>query len=169
MLNGPILPDFGIYHVWPERGIEAFHPEDRDKIDGWIPSDHVFERFEFDGKYYHVRYSDHVTLRIEPTLWLEVPDEGLRLGDQVEVLSNNMENEPMVARIVEMRFSQVQNAIQYTLEHNEMRIEKPYFSHQFVRLTQREHLRPRDQPAPKPKFLGQADLPAKGIDEAPGQ
>ena len=169
MLNGPILPDFGIYHVWPERGIEAFHPEDRDKIDGWIPSDRVFERFEFDGKYYHVRYSDHVTLRIVPTLWLEVPDEGLRLGDQVEVLSNNMENEPMVARIVEMRFSQVQNAIQYTLEHNEMRIEKPYFSHQFVRLTQREHLRPRDQPAPKPKFLGQADLPAKGIDEAPGQ
>jgi hypothetical protein len=164
MLNGPILPDFGIYHVWPERGVDAFHPEDRDKIDGWIPSDLVFERFEWDGKYYHVRYADRVTLRIEPILWLEIPDEGLRLGDQVEVLSNHMQNDPMVAQIVEMRFSQIQNAIEYTLENSEMRIEKQYLAHLLVRLTQRENLRPRDTPAPKPKFLGQGDLPAQGID-----
>ncbi|MFM8189116.1 MAG: DUF6960 family protein [Pirellula sp.] len=164
MLNGPILPDFGIYHVWPERGVEAFHPEDRNKIDGWIPSDLVFERFDWDGKYYHVRYADRVILRIEPILWLEIPDEGLRIGDQVEVLSNNMQNDPMVAQIVDMRFSQIQNAIEYTLEHSEMRIEKQYLVHQLVRLTQRENLRPRDVPAPQPKFLGQGDLPAQGID-----
>jgi hypothetical protein len=164
MLNGPVLPDFGIYHIWPEQGVDAFHPEDRHKIDGWIPSDHVFERFEYDGKYYHVRYGDRVTLRIEPTLWLEISDEGHRLGDQVEVLSNNMQSDPMVAQIVDMRFSQIQNAIEYTLEHSEMRIEKLYLAHQFVRLTQREHLRPRDVPAPQPKFLGQGDLPAQGID-----
>jgi hypothetical protein len=162
MLGGPILPDFGIYHIWPQEGIESFHPEDRDKIDGWVPSDHVVERFKYDGEYYHVRYGERVTFRIKPVLWLEIPDEGLRLGDQVEVLSNNMQNDPMIAQIIEMRYSQVHNAIEYTLESNEMPIEKGYLAHEFVRLTQREQLRPRDEPAPKPKFLGKPDLPGLG-------
>lgn len=162
MLNGPLLPDYGIYHVWPEQGVEAFHPEDRDKIDGWIPSNFVFERFEYDGEYYHVRYGDRVTLRIKPTLWLEIPDEGLRLGDQVEVLSNNMQNDPMIANIAEMRYSQVHNAIEYSLEESQMQVDKAYLAHEFVRLTQRERLLPRDVPAPIPKFLGQADF--NGLD-----
>lgn len=164
MLNGPLLPDFGIYHVWPEQGLEAFHPEDRDKIDGWIPSDHVFERFQYDGQYYHVRYGDRLTFRIKPVLWLEITDETHRLGDQVEVRSNNMQNEPMVANIVEMNFSQVHNAIEYTLEQGGMRIEKAYLAHEFARLNQRQQLRPRDVPAPMPKYLGQADLPGLGGD-----
>lgn len=158
MLNGPALPDYGIYHVWPEQGLDAFHPDDRDKIDGWIPSDYVFERFDYDGEYYHVRYGDRVTLRIKPTLWLEIPDEGLRLGDQVEVLSNNMQNDAMVANIAEMRFSQVHNAIEYKLEQSHMQIDKEYLAHEFVRLTQRERLRPPDTQAPIPKFLGRPDL-----------
>jgi len=153
MIDWPTLPDFGIYHIWPEQGVEAFHPEDREKIHGWIPSDHVFERFEFDGQYYHVRYSDRVTFRIKPTLWLEISDEGHRLGDQVEVLGNNMQNDPIVANIVEMRFSQVHKAIEYTLEQSDMRIDKAYLAHEFVRLTQREHLRERDVPAPMPKYI----------------
>ena len=158
MLGDPILPDFGIYHVWPQEGMESFHPEDRDKIDGWIPSDYVFERFEYDGEYYHVRYGDRLTFRIKPVLWLEIPDEGLRLGDQVEVLSNNMQNDPLIGQIVHMRYSNIHNAIEYTLEENDMPIEKGYLASEFVRLTQREHLRPSDVPAPKPKFLDRSDM-----------
>jgi hypothetical protein len=162
MIDWPTLPDFGIYHVWPEQGIEVLHPDDRDKVEGWIPSDFVFERYSYDGQYYHIRYGDRMSLRIRPTLWLEIPDEGHRIGDQVEVLSNNMQNEPMIANIVEMRFSQVHKAIEYTLEHGDMRIDKPYFANEFVRLTQRERLRPSDTPAPIPKFLGKPDLSESG-------
>ncbi|MFM8397730.1 MAG: hypothetical protein ACKOAH_07855, partial [Pirellula sp.] len=72
------------------------------------------------------------------------------------------QNEPMIAQIIDMRYSQVHNAIEYTLESNEMPIEKGYLAHEFVRLTQREQLRPRDEPAPKPKFLGKPDLPGLG-------
>ena len=111
MIGWPTLPDFGIYNVWPEEGVQAVHPEDRDRIHAWVPSDHVFERFEFDGEYYHVRYGDRVSFRIKPVLWLQVPDEGLRLGDQVEVLSNNMQNDPLVANIIEMRYSPIHHAI----------------------------------------------------------
>lgn len=144
MIDWPTLPDFGIYTIWPEQGLDAFHPEDRDKIDGWIPSDHVMERFAFDGEYYHVRYGDRLSFRVKPILWSQVRDEGHRLGDQVEVLGNNMQNEAVVAKILEMRFSQVHSAIEYVLEHNLMRVEKAYLAHEFVRLTQREHLRPPD-------------------------
>jgi hypothetical protein len=146
MIDWPTLPDFGFYSVWPEQGLDAFHPEDRDKIDGWIPGVHVMERFAFDGEYYHVRYGDRLSFRVKPILWSQVRDEGHRLGDQVEVLGNNMQNEAVVAKILEMRFSQVHSAIEYVLEHNLMRVEKAYLSHEFVRLTQREHLRPPDEP-----------------------
>ena len=87
MINWPPLPDYGVYSVWPQEGIEAFHPEDRSKVEGWVPSEHVFERTAFDGEYYHVRIPNVITLRVKPVLWLPVDFEGFRVGDQVEAVS----------------------------------------------------------------------------------
>lgn len=134
MIQWPKLPDYGIYSVWPQEGIEAFHPDDRDKVDGWVPSDHVFERTKFDGEFYHVRIGSIIELRIKPVLWLPVHFEGLRVGDQVEVLGNNLQNDAVIATIITMKYSSVRQVIEYSLEHQDMQIEKPFTASELVRL-----------------------------------
>ncbi len=134
MINWPQLPDYGVYSVWPQEGIEAFHPEDRSKVEDWVPSEHIFERTEFDGEYYHVRIPNVITLRVKPILWLPVSFEGLRVGDQVEVLANNLQNDPMIATIIAMRYSTVRKVIEYSIEHLGMQIEKSFVASELVRL-----------------------------------
>jgi hypothetical protein len=149
-IDWPQLPDMGVYLTWPELGIEAIHPDDRELAESLIPSDRVFRRVSFDGEYYRVEYHEK-SFRIRPTLWLQVSDEGLRIGNQVEVLGAFLQAEPMIATISEMHYSQTRGAIQYTLDHHEMPFPRPFLADELRLLTTHETLKPSDADSPPPK------------------
>ena len=132
-------PDCGVFLTWPESGEDAFHPEDLKLAQEWIPSDRVFLRPHFDGTYYHLHYGEQ-SLRIKPSMWLPIADEGFRIGDRVEVPSQLMKNDPMVATIIEMRFAQSQSVIKYTLLNHEMPTPRTYLAEELTLLSQRHEL-----------------------------
>jgi hypothetical protein len=155
-IHWPPLPDMGVYLTWPEKGLDAIHPDDRTLAEELIPSDRVFLRTAFDGTYYTVEYGNQ-TVRIKPSLWLQVKDEGFRIGDQVEVPSRMMQNDPMIAVILEMRFSQDKGIIHYTLHHNEMPVEYPFAAEDLIQLKPHIKLQPRDYQPPAPKYTPSSD------------
>ncbi len=149
-IGWPTLPDMGVYQNWPESGLEAIHPDDRQIAEQLIPSDRVFRRTAFDGTYYTVEYGD-VSFRIKPSLWLQIADEGFRIGDRVEVPSRMMQADPMIAVITEMRYAQSQGVILYTLLHNEMPFPKEFTASDLLQLTHHVHLLPAEFPYPVPQ------------------
>jgi hypothetical protein len=155
-IEWPPLPDMGVYLMWPEKGLEAIHPDDRAVAERLIPSDRVFIRTDFDGTYYKVEYGDQ-SLRIMPSLWLQVHDEGFRIGDRVEVPSRMMQSDPMIAKIVEMRYNQDRGVIGYRLLHNEMPLEHEFVADELIQLKPHLHLLEPDFEAPIPKYLPPAD------------
>jgi hypothetical protein len=148
-IEWPPLPDMGVYLNWPEAGLEAIHPDDRELAQELIPSDRVFRRTSFDGIYYTVEYGN-ASFRIKPSLWLQLADEGFHIGDRVEVPSRMMQADPMIAVIAEMRYSAAQGAILYTLLHNEMPFPRGFTAPELLQLTQHAHLLPSDFPFPVP-------------------
>jgi hypothetical protein len=104
------------FHVvllrWPRDGDDWVHPDDRQLARSLLPSDRVFRCEGVEGPYNVITYG-HRLLRIEPVLWQEVPDEGLRIGDQVEVLSRWGKNWPRIAVIQEIRWRETQRTITY--------------------------------------------------------
>lgn len=155
-IEWPPLPDMGVYLTWPEKGLDAIHPEDRALAEEFLPSDRVFLRTAFDGTYYRIEYGDHA-IRIKPSLWLQVKDEGFRIGDQVEVPSRMMQNDPMIAVILEMRYSQERGAIGYRLLHSEMPLDHIFRAEDMMPLTEHIQLQPPDFQAPTPKYLPPSD------------
>jgi hypothetical protein len=97
---------------WPRDGDDWIHPDDRQLAHSLLPSDRVFRCEDTEGPYNVLTYG-HRLLRIEPVLWQEVPDEGLRIGDQVEVLSRWGKNWPRIAVIQEIRWREGQRKISY--------------------------------------------------------
>jgi hypothetical protein len=154
-IDWPQLPDFGVFLTWPEGGLEAIHPDDREVAQGLIPSDRVMRRTSFENGYYTVQYGE-ISFRIQPSLWLQVSDEGFQIGDRVEVPSRMMQAEPMIAVISEMRFSQARNAILYTLYHHEMPFPRSFTAAELHQLSHHEHLKPGDIAFPIPR---QIDIP----------
>jgi hypothetical protein len=152
MIDWPTLPDMGVFQAWPALGMHAFHPDDLDAAQRLIPSDRVFQRTHFDGTYYLIEYGK-LSIRIKPSMWLAVADEGLRIGDRVEVVSRMLQNDPCIATIVEMRYAASQGAILYTLKQSELPNPRPFVAADLISLSAHEPLRPRDTPAPLPRDL----------------
>jgi len=133
------IPDVGVFLTWPESGENAFHPEDLKLALDWIPSDRVFQRPTFDGTYYHLYYGEQ-SIRMKPSMWLPIADEGFKIGDKVEVPSQLMKNDPMVATIIEMRYAQAQSVIKYTLLNHDMPTPRTYIAEELTLLSQRHEL-----------------------------
>ena len=110
---------------WPQDGDGWIHPDDRQLAAWLLPSDRVFHYEGTEGRYNVLTYGDRV-LRIEPVLWLEGPDEGLRVGHQVEVLSRMGKNWPRVGFIREMRWSEGRRVIRYQIRERDRKIPTPY-------------------------------------------
>ncbi|XZE45696.1 DUF6960 family protein [Pirellulaceae bacterium SH467] len=140
MIDWPELPDSGVYLNWPSEGTDWIHPEDVATVEHWIPSDRVFHRIGFDGTYYQLQYGDAV-VRVKPTLWLKLNDDGFRIGDQVEVKSIELEREPIIARILEIRYDAALGSIYYLLEHRELPLARRYLAEELNLLTKRPELR----------------------------
>jgi hypothetical protein len=143
MTMWPEMPDCGVYLVWPCDGNGWIHPDDVAQVEKWIPSTRVFRRHSFDGEYYRLQYGDQ-DVRVMPTMWRRVDDEGFSVGDRIEVLSHFQENDPGLGVISEIRFDKSSNRILYTIESRELPLPRPFFATDFVPLTPRHPLRERD-------------------------
>ncbi len=110
---------------WPRDGDGWIHPEDRRLANSLLPSNRVFRCEEVEGPYNVLTYGDRV-IRVEPVLWLEVPDEGLRVGDQVEVLSRMGKNWPRVGFIREVRWLDTRQSIVYQVRERRCEIPTQY-------------------------------------------
>jgi len=139
----PEMPDCGVYLVWPNEGLGWIHPDDVAQVESWIPSTRVFRRHSFDGEYYRLQYGEQV-VRVKPTMWRRVDDEGFSIGDRVEILSHFQENEAGLGVITEIRFEKSSNRILYTIESRELPLPRPFLATDLVPLTPRHHLRERD-------------------------
>ena len=132
----PELPDCGVYLTWPQSGVDWIHPEDVTVAEELIPSGRVFRRVAFDGTYYRLEYGDRV-LRVKPTLWSKVPDEGFWIGDQVEIKGDFLTNEPSIAMVTEARYDAATGMISYTLVQRDMLLDKHYHASELRCLTKR--------------------------------
>ena len=132
----PSMPDCGVYLVWPSEGKDWIHPDDIAQVEKWIPSSRVFRRDSFDGTYYRLWYGKQ-SVRVKPSMWRRVDDEGLSVGDRVEVLAHFLENEPCMGLITEMRFEKSTNRIVYSVESRELLLPRPYMASDLVKLSKR--------------------------------
>jgi len=149
-IEWPQLPDMGVYLTWPEQGLQAIHPDDQAIAEELIPSDRVFRRTAFDGVYYTAEFGDR-TIRIKPSLWLQVKDEGLRIGDQVEVPSRMMQADPLIGVIIDMRYCQDQGIIRYGLLHSDMPLDHTFRAEELIPLSSHAQLQSPDFQAPMPQ------------------
>jgi hypothetical protein len=125
------------FHVvllhWPRDGEDWVHPDDRQLARSLLPSDRVFCCDDTEGPYNVISYG-HRVLRIEPVLWQEVPHEGLRIGDHVEVLSRWGKNWPRIAVIREIRWRESQRTIAYQVRERTRDIPTLYAADDLRRL-----------------------------------
>lgn len=119
------LPDYGTFLHWPEPGIGWIHPDDTALVNQIVPSRRVFRRERFDGAFYHLRYgSTHV--RIRPVMWLPLDNEGLDVGDQVEVSGVGLSREPYIGEIIEMEYFRRDREIRYQVRRVDMKQDRSY-------------------------------------------
>lgn len=135
-IDWPELPDCGVYTVWPENGVGWIHPDDVALAENLIPSGRVFRRVGFCGTYYRLEYGSLV-LRVKPTMWSKVHDEGFWIGDQVEIKGDFLTNEPSIAFVSEALYDPATGMISYTLIQRDMTLDKHYHASELRCLTKR--------------------------------
>ena len=118
---------------WPRDGDDWIHPDDRCLAQNLLPGDRVF-RWEGTEGPYHVLTYGHRVLRIEPVLWREVPQEGLAMGDQVEVLSRMGRNWHRVGFISEIRWRESAGRIVYQIRARSRLIPTTYLAEDLRRI-----------------------------------
>ena len=149
----PKLPDYGCFPRWPQNGNGFIHPDDVHYATRMIPSERVFRREAFDGKYYHYRYGK-VLVRMEPCLWLQVASEGIDIGDQVETVGVGMERELFVAEVFGMYYVRRKGCILYRLRRGDSLVPNLYSVSTIKLLTDKTNLRPGEIEHPTPRDKG---------------
>ncbi len=139
----PDMPDCGVYLVWPMEGSQWIHPEDAELASQWIPSTRVWRRSQWEDGYYRLHYGNQ-TIRVRPSMWHRVDDEGFSIGDPVEILGRFLENEPCIGKVVEIRFHKPSGRIHYTIESRELALPRPFLTEDLRRLEEKVHLRASD-------------------------
>jgi hypothetical protein len=103
----------------------------------------VWYRTDFDGIYYHLSYGQQ-SIRVLPSMWHRVKDEGLRIGDRIEVRDQFHQNEPCLGKIVEMRWDKPSGRILYTIETRELVLPRQFYVDDLIRLNEKTQLRESD-------------------------
>ncbi len=158
----PDLPDWGVYLRWPTAGEDWIHPDDRAISKNLIPSQRILRRSDWDGTYYHLHYGPH-TLRLKPSMWVQLPGVGLDLevGQQVELLFRCGQNDPGIYRIADILYSPSTQVIEYYLQSDLLRLEqkfgradlRPLEVHYTLRASDTEHPQPTAQIPPDVELL----------------
>ena len=118
-------PKYGHYPWWPEDGADWIHPEDEELARTLIPSQRVFRRDGASGDYVVLHYGD-LRLRVRRTLWQEAEPEGFEIGDEVEVRTRGMHNEPRTGVIAEMLWDELAGELRYQIADRGKLIETKY-------------------------------------------
>lgn len=152
----PDMPDCGVYLVWPMDGYQWIHPDDAERASHWIPSTRVWRRSKYEDGYYRLHYGDQ-TIRVKPSMWHRVDDEGFSVGDKIEILGRFLENEPCIGRILEIRFHKPSGRLQYTIETRELVLPRPYFAEDLRQTDEKVQLRVSDFQVAIPPELNSSD------------
>lgn len=128
------LPRHGVFFRWPEESIGQWvHPDDIEVAERLMPGGRIFQLHvcpdpsDVEAGYRQLSYGQQ-TVRIRPAMWLRVPSEGYQLGDRVEVISKNGEQDPQIGDIVEVFYDAVQRQTQYRLSVSGMTLRKRFTS-----------------------------------------
>lgn len=153
-IDWPPLPDYGVFERWPQNGTGFIHPADVAVATRCIPSRRVLRRERFDGTFYHYRYG-RVQFRLRPAMWSRVKHEGLDVGDDIEVISLGMKQDPFVGRVFGMHFVRLEGCIFYRLKNAaDEEVKRLYKRSDLRLLSDKTNLRPSDTLYPVPKCTG---------------
>ena len=126
-LSGLRLPEqFGCYLRWPVDGTDWIHPEDVELCKRLIPGNRVFQKQIEDQTYNRLVYGEH-SIRVKPTLWLEVPVDGYLIGDRVEIRSRIGKRRPAIGTINDIFFNTRRKAVEYKLVVNGKMLPESYY------------------------------------------
>lgn len=139
----PQLPDYGCIARWPQDGFDFIHPDDTEKVRQLFPSNRVFRRERFDGRFYHCRYGE-IEFRLQSCLWIPVSHEGFDLGDRVETTGVGMVRELFVGTIANMYFAQGEDGITYRLRRGTMQHSQTFSASMMRLLKDKKEIRPVD-------------------------
>jgi hypothetical protein len=107
-------PKFGVYLRWPEDGQGWIHPNDVELATKLIPSRRIWLRIDLDKDYWLIGYGGH-SLRVKPTMWLEVPEPDFEVGDQVEIKSSMGKLQAKIATVYDVFWNQPKRIAEYHL------------------------------------------------------
>jgi len=120
-----IDPKYGHFPWWPQDGNDWLHPADVGLARSMIPGPRIFRRDGKQGSYTVMVYGD-IRLRVQHTLWQEVPWEGFDIGDWVEVRSRMQRNTPCTGTICEMLWDGHDQCVHYQILENGQPLATPY-------------------------------------------
>ncbi len=121
----PELPDWGVYLNWPAEGQSWIHPADVSLALRLIPSHRVFHRTRWDRTFYQLHYGE-LTIRVRPTLWVRVESLDLQVGQQVELLAQNGENDPGIFTVRDILFCPRKQEIEFSMSQRGMTLHKRF-------------------------------------------
>ncbi len=108
-------PAYGVFRWWPEDGDSWIFPADVALVKSLIPGERVFRRVDAPDNWLQMEYGE-IRFRVRSAIWLEVPYEGLDIGDAVEVKSRMGAAEPFLGKIRDMLWNHKQQRIDYFLD-----------------------------------------------------
>jgi hypothetical protein len=120
-----IARDYGIFARWPKDGTDWIHPEDVTTMTGMIPSERIFFR-EWHGDEYATLSYGKARIRIRPAMWETVAAPEYHVGDEVEICSAMMQNEPGLAVVLEVEWDRYLKCARYTLQQHGLRLTKSF-------------------------------------------
>ena len=123
-------PRYGVFLTWPIDGNDWIHPEDVERANQMIPSNRVFRREDLDSEFSILTYGNQ-TIRVRPSMWLEIEHDGYEMGDTVEIKSDFGRQKPMIARIAEVYWNKREQRIEYVLKQEGRIIESRLTANDF--------------------------------------
>ena len=125
--TGLTVPDrYGVFLWWPHEGTQWIHPDDIELCEQLIPSSRIFLCERLNAEFSRYVYGE-LSIRLRPSMWLEIEVDGYHIGDRVEIRSQMGKRRPRIATIEEMLFNRHAGRIEYYLRVNENRLERPLF------------------------------------------
>ena len=147
------ITKYGVFLWWSDQLPTWIHPDDLDTARRLVPGYRVFRREMCDGfadrelGFAKLCYGQE-TFRALPIIWLEVDNEGLEIGDQVEIKSAQGRRRPGIATLTDMTWNRHRRKIEYQLSRNGMPLRSPFLAEELMpairlghHLNQREILR----------------------------